>query len=73
MTAGDVPGKKLRDRAALEIRGRAASLYRAGHWSSKIEQAMAQSDHAILQPLLEDIADLISPETKGRVAKQNIF
>jgi len=68
LAAGGLPDKELRDRAALEIRGRAASLYRNGHWSSAIEHGMAQSDHEKLQPLLEEIADLISPETKGKAA-----
>ncbi len=73
MTAGGLPDKELRDHAALEIRGRAASLYRNGHWSSVIEHGMTQSDHGKLQPLLEEIADLISPETKGKAATQTLI
>ena len=73
MTAGGLPNKELRDRAALEIRWRAASLFRNGHWSSAIENGMAQSDHQRLQPLLEEIADLISPETKGKTATHSFF
>ncbi|MCQ0988542.1 hypothetical protein [Jiella marina] len=69
MTAGGLPSKELRDDAALEIRGRAASVFQADHWSSStIENSMAQADSAKLRPLLEEIADLISPETKGEVA-----
>ena len=73
MTAGGLPNKELRDRAALEIRWRAASLFRNGHWSSAIENSMAESDHQRLQPLLEEIADLISPETKGKTATHSFF
>jgi hypothetical protein len=73
MTAGGLPSKELRDRAALEIRRRAASLYRNGHWPSAIENGMAQSDHHRLPPLLEEIADIISPETMGQAANVEIF
>ena len=73
MTAEVVPDKELRDRAAMEIRARADSLYRSGHWSSAIELGMAQSDHSKLQPLLEEIADIISPETKGQAADTDFF
>ena len=68
LKAGGLPDKELRDRAAMEIRGRAASLHRRGHWSSAIERAMMECDHGDLQELLEDIADMISPETAGQAA-----
>ncbi len=73
MAAGGLPDKEVRDHAALEIRGRAASLYRDGHWSSAIERGIAQSDHGKLEPLLEEIADLISPETSGQAASSSLF
>lgn len=73
ITAEGLPNKELRDRAALEIRWRAASLCQSGHWSSAIEHGMAQADHEKLQPLLEEIADLISPETKGKAASHRSF
>jgi hypothetical protein len=73
MAAGGLPNKELRDRAAWKVRGRAGSLYRNGHWSSAIENGMAQSDHQRLQPLLEEIADIISPETKGYAANVEFF
>lgn len=73
MAKGGLPNKEVRDRAALEIRGRAASLYRNGHWTSSIEHGLAQSDHRILQPLLEEIADTISPETKGQAASHAFY
>jgi len=73
MAAGGLPDKEVRDHAALEIRGRAASLYSSGHLTSAIEHGMAQSDHGKLEPLLEEIADLISPETKGEAASSSFF
>lgn len=73
MSAGGLPDSEHRDRSAMEIRGRAASLYQNGHWSSAIEHGMAQADHQKLQPLLEEIADLILPETKGRAATRSFI
>lgn len=53
--------KEIRDRAARAILERVESLYRHGHWSSRIDMAITQSDHKRLRPLLEDIAELLSP------------
>src|SRR5260221_1692491 len=64
--AGELSDKDLRDRAAREIRGRAATLFSAGYAPSTIECHMAELDPQNLQPLLEEIADLISPETRGQ-------
>jgi len=69
LAAGGLPDQEVRDNAALEIRGRAATLYRKGHWSSLIEAGMAEADHRKLRPLLEELADLISPETAGQAAQ----
>ena len=71
--AGGLTDKDARSHAAREIRGRAATLYREGHWSSAIERAMGQLDSKRLQPVLEDIADLISPETAGQAADTHFF
>lgn len=71
MAAGGLQHKEVRDHAAMEIRARAASLYRDGHWSSAIERSIAESDHERLEPLLEEIADLISPETTGQAASNS--
>ena len=73
MTAGSLPDKELRARAAMEIRARAVSLHQSGHWSSAIERGMAQADDEKLRPLLEEIADLISPETQGQAASHGHF
>ena len=64
--AGELPDKDLRDRAAREIRGRAATLFSVGYGPSTIECHMAKLDPQNLQPLLEEIADLISHETRGQ-------
>lgn len=58
--------QEIRDRTAREILERAANLYRQGHWSSRIEMAIAQSDHAKLRPLLEEIASALSPGTANK-------
>ncbi|SDP70154.1 hypothetical protein [Desulforhopalus singaporensis] len=55
------PEQEVRDRAARQIRDRATSLYRKGHWSSLIEMEIAQADHEKLRLLLEDIAEILSP------------
>jgi hypothetical protein len=68
LLAGGLPNQELKDRAAREIRGRAATLHQEGHWSSSIEAGMARTDHAKLGPLLEELADLISPGTVGQAA-----
>jgi hypothetical protein len=57
------PSQEIRDRAARGIVERSASLYRDGHWSSRIDMAVARADHQKLRPLLEEIAGLLSPGT----------
>ena len=73
LAAGGLPDQDVRDAAAWEIRGRAATLYREGHWSSSIERGMGRVDHGKLKPLLEELADLISPGTVGQAADQHFF
>lgn len=55
------PAQEIRDRAARRIVERAANLHRHGHWSSRIDMAIARSDHEKLRHLLEDISHLLSP------------
>jgi len=55
------PVQEIRSRAAREILECAESLYRHEHWSSRIDMAIARSDHEKLRPLLEDIAEMLSP------------
>jgi hypothetical protein len=57
------PGQEIRDRAAREILEHAANLHRHGHWSSRIDMAVAQSDHEKLRPLMHEIAGVLSPGT----------
>lgn len=59
----NAPGQTIRDRAARDIRERAETLYREGHWSSRIERSMNQVDPANLRPLLNEIANRLSPGT----------
>jgi hypothetical protein len=73
LAAGGLPDQEVRDRAAREIRGRAATLHRRDHWGSSIETGMASMDHGKLRPLLEELADLISPQTVGQAARQSPF
>ena len=58
------PEQDVRERAAREIRERADGLQVRGHWSSRIEAAVAQSDYAILAPLLNEIANILSPPAR---------
>ena len=55
------PEQDVRERAARGISERAESLPVRGHWSSRIEAAVAQSDYATLAPLLNEIANILSP------------
>ncbi len=73
LAAGGLPDQEVRDDAALDIRDCAATLYRDGHWVSSIEGGMAQADHAKLKPLLEELADLISPGTAGQATSRHFF
>ena len=66
LTGKSAPEQEIRDRTAREILERAENLYRQGHWSSRIEMAIAQSDHAKLRPLLEEIAYALSPGTANK-------
>ena len=66
LEAGELSDNDLRDQAARAIRGRAATLFGAGYGTSTIECHMAELDRQKLQPLLEEIADMVSPETRGQ-------
>jgi hypothetical protein len=65
LTQPGAPDQQIRDQAAREIRRRAASLYRRGHLSSRIEHEMSQVDHATMKSLLEELANLLSPDTSA--------
>jgi hypothetical protein len=55
------------------MRRTAATLYRQAHGFSRIEHAMAQIDHAKVRPLLEEIANLLSPETANEPVDVSYF
>jgi hypothetical protein len=59
----EAPDQELRDHAAREIRCRAHTLYRHGHFGSHIDNAMAQVNEDSLRALLIEVADLLSPAT----------
>jgi hypothetical protein len=59
------PDQELRDRAARELRRKAATIHRREFEFSRINHAMGQIDPAKLRPLLNEIADLLSPGTAG--------
>jgi hypothetical protein len=67
------PSQEIRDDVARDIRRRAASLPRQGHWSSYIERAMGQIDHQRLKSLLEEIADILSPDTSNEPVEPDPF
>lgn len=54
-------GQEIRDNAARGLRRRAGSLYQRGHSWSRIDIAIERTDHQQLSPLLQDIAELLSP------------
>jgi hypothetical protein len=60
----EVPDQGIRDRAAQGLRHRAATIPRREFRWSRIEYAMSEVDPAKLRPLLNEIADLLSPERK---------
>jgi hypothetical protein len=70
LEAGELPDKDQRNRAARGIREQTATLVRGRHRPSGIERYMAEMELRNLPPLLEEIADLISPETKGQARER---
>jgi len=62
MSGESAPVQEVRDRAARKILKRAATLYRQGHPTSRIDMAIAQADHQKLCPLLDEISSLLSPD-----------
>ena len=65
LTNPGAPDKEIRDRAARNIRSRAATLYPEEPRHSRIDTAMSSANHQRLRPLLGDLANIISPETAG--------
>lgn len=73
LEAEKAPEQNLRDRTARDLRERAATLYRAGHWSSVIENVMAQCDQGALEALLVDVANILSPGTADEPVCPHLF
>jgi hypothetical protein len=67
------PDKEIRDRAARNIRRRAATLSREEHGYSRIDTEMNGIDHQKLRPLLENLANILSPETAGEPVHIDFF
>lgn len=65
LNKSDAPEQEIRKRTAENIRDRAATLYNQGHWSSRIDYQMTHMDHDIIRPLLEDLANLLFPDTSA--------
>jgi hypothetical protein len=59
------PEQEIRDNAARKLRERSESLYNLGFELSRIHHAMYQIDHEKMRPLLQEIANLLSPGTAG--------
>lgn len=67
------PDQEALDRVAINVRRKAATLYREGHLSSAIEMAVSEADQEKLKQLLEEIADIISPGTVGAKLDLGLF
>ena len=61
----DSPDAEIRTRTARNMRGQAATLYQLRYSLQPVQLSMERANHKHLQPLLEQIADQISPETAG--------
>lgn len=55
------PPQEVRIRAARGLLERSANLHRPGHQRSRIDMALDRADYQKLRPLLEAIANLLSP------------
>lgn len=53
------PAPEILKDSAMRIRSRSKRLYEEGHWSSAIDSAVAQCDHGLLAPLLNEITDIL--------------
>ena len=65
LTDQNPPDQEKRDHAARPLRCKAATLDRQEFRHSRIEHVMHGTDHVQLAPLLNEIADILSPDTAG--------
>jgi hypothetical protein len=70
LSSPEAPDRETRDSAAQELRQRAAKIRRREFEWSSINRAMVEIDAAKLRPLLNEIADLLSPG--GTEGKDNV-
>jgi hypothetical protein len=65
LTKDGAPSQEMRNRTARELRREAATLRRREFELSPIKNPMNQIDAAKMRPVLQDIANLLSPNTAG--------
>lgn len=63
----DAPEPEVLHHAARDIRERAETLTSRGHWSSAIDQCIANSDHSTLRSLLVDVAEILGGDIGGGI------
>lgn len=63
LVGDNAPDQEYCDNAARELRSKAATLDRQEFRHSGIEHVMHRTDHARVAPLLNEIADILSPDT----------
>jgi hypothetical protein len=73
LAKGSAPDQALRDRAAREIRERAATLHHEQYSLSRIEYAMRHTDQDKLRSLLGEIANRLSPGTADEPVQTRPF
>jgi hypothetical protein len=73
LAAQEAPSQEMRDRAARELRRQAVTFRRREFDLSRINNAMAQIEPAKLRPLLNEVADLLSPATAAEPANAEIL
>jgi hypothetical protein len=66
LAAQEAPNRDVRDRVAQRLRQRAVRIRTREFELSRIDHAMTQIDAAKLRPLLDEIADLLSPGDRER-------
>ena len=67
------PDQEHRDWSARELRRTAATLDQQSHIPSRIEHVMQGADHERLIPLLNEIADILSPDTASEPVDTSYF
>jgi hypothetical protein len=64
LSQSNAPAQEIRDRTARNIRSKAVTLFRQDRWIlSRIERKMSQMDHDMMKSALEELANILSPNT----------